>query len=236
MRHGKKFNHLGRKSAHRKSMLSNMACSLIKHKSIKTTLAKAKALRLFIEPILTKSKNDTTHSRRVVFSYLKQKEAITELFGEIAVKIKDRPGGYLRILKIGNRLGDNAQMAYVELVDYNEEYVNDKPNRKKSRRKRKKSTGDSVTAKEVSTNNKDFEKETAVAVETPATEETPVAEETPATEETPANEETPATEETPANEETPVAEETPATEETPANEETPVAEETPSDENKKEKE
>ena len=99
MRHGKKFNHLGRKSAHRKSMLSNMACSLIKHKSIKTTLAKAKALRLFIEPILTKSKKDTTHSRRVVFSYLKQKEAITELFGEIAVKIKDRPGGYLTYFK-----------------------------------------------------------------------------------------------------------------------------------------
>ena len=179
MRHGKKFNHLGRKSAHRKSMLSNMACSLIKHKSIKTTLAKAKALRLFIEPILTKSKNDTTHSRRVVFSYLKQKEAITELFGEIAVKIKDRPGGYLRILKIGNRLGDNAQMAYVELVDYNDEYVNDKPNRKKSRRKRKKSSGDNVTTKEFSTNNKDFEKEPCVAEETPATEETSATEETP---------------------------------------------------------
>ena len=142
MRHGKKFNHLGRKSAHRKSMLSKMACSLIKYKSIKTTLAKAKALRVFIEPILTKSKNDTTHSRRVAFSYLKQKEAITELFGEISVKIKDRPGGYLRILKIGNRLGDNAQMAYVELVDFNEEYTSDKSTRKKSRRKRKASDVD----------------------------------------------------------------------------------------------
>ena len=135
MRHGKKFNHLGRKAAHRKAMLSNMACSLIKYKRIKTTLAKAKSLRVYIEPLITKSKNDTTHSRRVVFSYLKQKEAITELFGDISTKIVDRPGGYTRIIRLGNRLGDNAQMAYIELVDYNEVYFTDKPKKKKTRRR-----------------------------------------------------------------------------------------------------
>jgi large subunit ribosomal protein L17 len=138
MRHGKKFNHLSRKSAHRKAMLANMACSLIEHKRIKTTLAKAKALRVYVEPLLTKSKNDTTHSRRTVFSYLKQKEAITELFGDVATKIADRPGGYTRILKLSNRLGDNAQMAFIELVDYNEDYTTDKPKRKKARRTKKK--------------------------------------------------------------------------------------------------
>ena len=135
MRHGKKFNHLGRKAAHRKAMLSNMACSLIEHKRIKTTLAKAKALRVYVEPLITKSKNDTTHSRRTVFSYLKQKEAITELFGDIAAKVADRPGGYTRILKLSNRLGDNAQMAFIELVDYNETYITDKPKKKKTRRR-----------------------------------------------------------------------------------------------------
>ena len=135
MRHGKKFNHLGRKAAHRKAMLSNMACSLIEHKRIKTTLAKAKSLRVYIEPLITKSKNDTTHSRRVVFSYLKQKEAVTELFGDISNKIADRSGGYTRIIKLGNRLGDNAQMAFIELVDYNEVYFTDKPKKKKTRRR-----------------------------------------------------------------------------------------------------
>ena len=138
MRHGKRFNHLSRKSAHRKAMLANMACSLIEHKRIKTTLAKAKALRVYIEPLITKSKTDTTHSRRIVFAYLKQKEAITELFGDVANRVADRPGGYVRIFKLGNRLGDNAQMAYIELVDYNEEYTADKPKRKKARRARKK--------------------------------------------------------------------------------------------------
>ena len=136
MRHGKKFNHLGRKAPHRKAMLANMACSLIQHKRIKTTVAKAKALRIYIEPLLTKSKNDTTHSRRTVFSYLKQKEAITELFGDVAAKIANRPGGYTRILKISNRLGDNAEMCVIELVDYNEAYTTDKPKRKKTRRRR----------------------------------------------------------------------------------------------------
>ena len=142
MRHGKKFNHLGRKAAHRKAMLANMACSLIEHKRIKTTLAKAKALRMYVEPLLTKSKDDTTHSRRIVFSYLKQKQAITELFGDVAAKIADRPGGYTRILKLSNRLGDNAQMAFIELVDYNEEYTTDKPKRKKARRAKKKTVED----------------------------------------------------------------------------------------------
>tara|TARA_B100000768_G_scaffold174454_1_gene184785 strand:- start:498 stop:1052 length:555 start_codon:yes stop_codon:yes gene_type:complete len=138
MRHGKKFNHLSRKAAHRKAMLANMACSLIEHKRIKTTLAKAKALRLYVEPLLTKSKDDTTHSRRTVFSYLKQKQAITELFGNVSAKIADRPGGYTRILKLSNRLGDNAQMAFIELVDYNEDYTTDKPKRKKARRAKSK--------------------------------------------------------------------------------------------------
>lgn len=126
MRHGKKFNHLGRKTAHRKAMLSNMACSLIEHKSINTTIAKAKALRGFVEPLITKSKNDSTHSRRVVFSTLQNKEAVTELFREIAPKVADRPGGYTRIIRTGYRLGDNAEMCMIELVDFNEIYTNEK--------------------------------------------------------------------------------------------------------------
>jgi large subunit ribosomal protein L17 len=148
MRHGKKFNHLSRKAAHRKAMLANMACSLIEHKRIKTTLAKAKALRVYVEPLITKSKDDTTHSRRTVFSYLKQKQAITELFGNVSAKIADRPGGYTRILKLSNRLGDNAQMAFIELVDYNEEYTTDKPKRKKARRAKSKKVDDVAPAVE----------------------------------------------------------------------------------------
>ena len=120
MRHRKSFNHLGRKSGHRKAMLANMAASLIVHKRIETTLAKAKALRVYVEPLITKSKEDTTHSRRTVFSYLKTKEAVTELFRGVAPKIADRPGGYTRILKTGFRLGDAADMAMIELVDFNE--------------------------------------------------------------------------------------------------------------------
>ncbi|WP_430928783.1 50S ribosomal protein L17 [Polaribacter marinivivus] len=122
MRHGKKHNHLGRKTAHRKAMLANMACSLIEHKRINTTVAKAKALRTFVEPLITKSKSDTTHNRRIVFSYLRNKYAVTELFREVSVKVADRPGGYVRIIKLGNRQGDNAPMAMIELVDYNELY------------------------------------------------------------------------------------------------------------------
>ncbi len=135
MRHGKKFNHLGRKTAHRKSMLANMACSLIEHKRINTTLAKAKALKQFVEPLVTKSKEDTTHNRRVVYSRLRQKDAVTELFRDVAVKVGDRPGGYTRIIKLGNRLGDNAEMAMIELVDYNELYNAGKPAKKKSTRR-----------------------------------------------------------------------------------------------------
>jgi large subunit ribosomal protein L17 len=132
MRHGKKVNHLGRKTAHRRSMLANMACSLIEHKRINTTVAKAKALKQFVEPLVTKSKEDTTHNRRIVFSRLRQKEAVTELFRDVAVKVGDRPGGYTRIIKLGNRLGDNADMAMIELVDYNEVYNANKPAKKKS--------------------------------------------------------------------------------------------------------
>lgn len=136
MRHGKKFNHLSRQTAHRKSMLANMACSLIEHKRINTTVAKAKALKKFIEPLITKSKEDTTHNRRVVFSYLRNKYGVTELFREIAGKIADRPGGYTRIIKLGNRLGDNADMAMIELVDFNELYKGGKREIKKTRSRR----------------------------------------------------------------------------------------------------
>ena len=137
MRHGKKFNHLSRKTAHRKSMLANMACSLIAHKRINTTLAKAKALKQFVEPMITKSKKDTTHNRRIVMARLKQKEAVTELFRDVATKIGDRPGGYTRIIKLGNRLGDNADMAMIELVDYNEIYSTSKKEKKTTRRSRR---------------------------------------------------------------------------------------------------
>ncbi len=125
MRHGKKNNHLGRTDSHRKAMLANMASSLIKHKRITTTLAKAKALRMYVEPMITKSKTDTTHSRRIVFSYLQDKESVTELFRDVAAKVANRPGGYTRIIKLNNRLGDNAEMALIELVDYNEVYGKD---------------------------------------------------------------------------------------------------------------
>lgn len=144
MRHGKKLNPLGRKSSHRKAMMANMASSLILHKRIKTTLAKAKALRTYVEPLITKSKDDSTHSRRMVFSYLQDKNAVTELFRDVAQKIASRPGGYTRILKIGNRLGDNAEMCYIELVDYNENLLSTKSAKAKeapkTRRSRKKAT------------------------------------------------------------------------------------------------
>ena len=146
MRHGKKIPHLGRKTAHRKYMLANMACSLIEHKSINTTLAKAKALKLFIEPIITKSKNDSTHNRRIAFRYLRDKNAVTELFRDISVKIGDRPGGYTRVIKLGNRLGDNADMALIELVDYNELYSTSKPDRKRRRRRKKSSDENSIVS------------------------------------------------------------------------------------------
>ena len=150
MRHNKKINHLGRTNTHRDAMLSNMACSLIKHKRIFTTTAKAKALRKFVEPIITKSKEDTTHSRRVVFSTLQDKYAVTELFKEISQKIADRPGGYLRIIKTGNRLGDNAAMCFIEFGDYNENMMKDSAAKKttRTRRSRKKSASAEVPATE----------------------------------------------------------------------------------------
>ena len=138
MRHNKKFNHLGRTASHRSAMLSNMACSLIKHKRITTTVAKAKALKKFVEPLITKSKDDTTNSRRVVFSNLQDKQVVTELFKEISVKIADRPGGYTRIIKTGNRLGDNAEMCFIELVDYNENMAKEKVAKKATRTRRSK--------------------------------------------------------------------------------------------------
>jgi large subunit ribosomal protein L17 len=137
MRHGKKVNHLGRQTAHRKAMLANMACSLIEHKRINTTVAKAKALKQFVEPMITKSKVDTTHNRRIVMAKLRQKDAVAELFRDVAAKIADRPGGYTRIIKLGNRLGDNADMAMIELVDYNEIYNAEKVAKKTTRRSRR---------------------------------------------------------------------------------------------------
>ena len=198
MRHGKKFNHLGRKAAHRKAMLSNMACSLIDHKRINTTVAKAKALKQFVEPLITKAKNDSTHSRRVVFSYLRQKETIKELFGVVSSKVGDRPGGYTRIIKIGNRLGDNAEMCMIELVDFNDVYTNGKDKKKTKTRRRKKST--------------------AKVEETPVVEDAQVVEEAPAVEKEPAAEEAPVAEVTSKQSST-VAEEAPASDENSKDEE-----------------
>ena len=170
MRHGKKLNHLGRKSAHRKAMLSNMACSLIEHKRITTTVAKAKALRVYVEPLITKSKTDSTHSRRTVFSYLGSKEAVSELFRDVAPKVAGRPGGYTRIIRTGFRLGDNAEMCMIELVDFNELMLNDTTKKSTTRRSRR---GGSAAPK-------------AAATEETAVEDATVVEETPeaATEDT----------------------------------------------------
>ena len=150
MRHNKKFNHLSRTSSHRKAMLANMASSLIEHKRISTTVAKAKALRMYVEPLITKAKDDSTHSRRVVFSYLQDKNAVSELFREVALKVADRPGGYTRILKTGNRLGDNADMCIIELVDFNEimlsaQAEDSKPKKRRSRRGGAKTTAETAT-------------------------------------------------------------------------------------------
>ena len=226
MRHGKKFPHLGRKSGHRKYMLANMACSLIEHKAINTTLTKAKALKLFIEPIITKSKTDSTHNRRIVFRYLRDKHAVTELFREISVKIGDRPGGYTRVIKLGNRLGDNASMALIELVDYNDSYKVDKPE-KRRRRRRKSSqnqTDESVATNEPVTEDTTAEDTTAEVT----TKEEPAVGESASSEE-PAAEE-PAAEEPAVDE--PSAEE-PAVEE-PAVEEPAVDEPSAEEENLKE--
>jgi large subunit ribosomal protein L17 len=177
MRHGVKLNHLGRTASHRKAMMSNMGSSLIKHKRITTTLAKAKALRLFIEPLITKSKNDTTHNRRTVFSYLKDKEAVTELFGAVSEKIADRPGGYTRIFKLGNRMGDNADMAMIELVDFNEFYQKESKTDAKKSTRRGRSRKGSSTAKPVSVAKIEEAEVEDVLVEEAVAEET-IAEET----------------------------------------------------------
>lgn len=163
MRHGKKGNHLGRTDSHRKAMLANMASSLIKHKRISTTLAKAKALRTYVEPLITKSKTDTTHSRRIVFGYLQDKETVTELFRDVAAKVANRPGGYTRIIKLNNRLGDNAEMAMIELVDYNEVYGKEAATEEKktTRRGRSKAKKADAPAAEAAT-------EEAPATEAPA--------------------------------------------------------------------
>ena len=161
MRHGKKFNHLGRKKGHRKALLKNLSIALITHKRINTTLAKAKALRVHVEPIITKAKTNSQHSRRVVFSYLQNKEAVTELFGDIAEKVATRPGGYCRIIKTGTRKGDGAEMAMIELVDYNELMLsNKKPSSKKKRSRRggaKKAAGTTTAAAAAATTNKSEE-------------------------------------------------------------------------------
>ncbi len=159
MRHNKKINHLGRKSAHRNAMLSNMSASLIMHKRIFTTVAKAKALRKVVEPIITRSKEDTTHSRRIVFSTLQNKEAVNELFQNVSQKVGDRPGGYTRIIKTGNRLGDNASMCFIELVDYNENMLKDKTETKKprTRRSRRKSSSSTAATTSVAEKNQDIE-------------------------------------------------------------------------------
>ncbi len=179
MRHRKKFNHLGRTSSHRKAMLSNMASSLILHKRIKTTLAKAKALRMYVEPLINKSKEDTTHSRRVVFSNLHNKEAVSELFREISVKVADRPGGYTRILKLGNRLGDAAEVCYIELVDYNEGMLADKSgaaDKKRTRRTRRKKSADGAETVAVEASAETKEAATEVKAEAKVEKAAPAAE------------------------------------------------------------
>ena len=169
MRHNKKFNHLGRTADHRRAMLANMAISLIMHKRITTTLAKAKELKKYVEPLITKAKEDSTNSRRVVFSYLQKKEAIKELFGPVAEKVGDRPGGYTRIIKLGTRLGDAAQVCFIELVDFDPEMAKTDTKKKATRRSRR--SGSKQTAAEASAT-----EEKAPEAETPAAEEAPAAE------------------------------------------------------------
>ncbi len=243
MRHRKGFNHLGRKSAHREAMLANMATSLIMHKRITTTLAKAKALRMYVEPLITRSKEDTTHSRRVVFSYLKNKYAVSELFREISPKVAERPGGYTRILKLGHRPGDNAEMCIIELVDYNENMLGTKEEAKakttrRSRRGRKKSTAaasEAAPAAEVATAEEGSGEETTApetAVEEKAGAEAAAAPEEVTKEETP---ETKASEEEKKEEKEEKKEEVTAqaAEETGTEEK---KEETPEEEEKKDEE
>ena len=224
MRHNKKINHLGRTSSHREAMLSNMASSLIKHKRIFTTTAKAKSLRKFVEPLITKSKEDTTHSRRVVFSYLQDKVAVTELFTIVSQKVGERPGGYTRIIKTGNRLGDNAAMCFIEIVDFNENMLKDKKKAaaKTTRRSRSKKAADDTIATTPAPKKDAKSTEKAKPVEEevkPDVEEVEVVEEAEVATEAKAVEEV-----TPAAEETEVVEE-PAEEAAPEASETPESEE-----------
>jgi large subunit ribosomal protein L17 len=224
MRHRKKLNHLGRTSSHRKAMLANMASSLILHKRISTTLAKAKALRVYVEPLITKSKSDSTHSRRTVFSYLKNKVAVSELFREVSPKVADRPGGYTRILKTGARLGDNADMCIIELVDFNENMLEaqkeSKTASKRSRRGRGKKASDTADAnvtekKEKAADKKVADKDTKAAEKEEGkakVSEEPAAEETPAESKVADKDEKTAGKE----EEKTAASEEPAAEKTPA--------------------
>jgi large subunit ribosomal protein L17 len=224
MRHGRKVNHLGRTDSHRKAMLANMASSLILHKRITTTLAKAKALRVYVEPLLTKSKSDTTHSRRTVFSYLQDKDTVNILFRDIAEKIANRPGGYTRIIKMENRLGDNAEMALIELVDYNTVYTKDGAATAKKATRRRGGSGKGAAKVDATA---------ATAPNTVSTEAAPVAV-APIVEEAIAAPIVEAVVEAPVAEaavETPVA----AVEETPAAEETPSAEEAADNEEQAEK-
>ena len=175
MRHGKKINHLGRTASHRKAMLSNMGTSLILHKRISTTLAKAKELKKFVEPLVTRAKEDTTHNRRIAFSYLKSKEAIKALFGEVIEKVGTRPGGYTRIIKTGFRLGDNAEMCIIELVDFNELMLKDAAPAKKTTRRSRRSTGTAASTPAPAAPQAVVVEETS-AVEAEISEGTPVAE------------------------------------------------------------
>ena len=237
MRHGNKLNHLGRKSAHRKAMISNMACSLIQNKRISTTLAKAKALRVFVEPLLTKSKSDSTHSRRVVFSYLQNKEIVTELFREIAPKIADRSGGYTRIIRTGYRLGDNAEMCLIELVDFNEVYNTDRV-KKTTRRSRRGGSSKAAASPELVTDETAVVEDAVVVEDASVIETSDTSEETLEIETAPeaaVEEEVVAAEETSEVETVPeavVEEEEVAVEETPEVESVPepaVEEETPAE-------
>ena len=212
MRHGKKVNHLSRQTGHRKAMLANMACSLIEHKRINTTVAKAKALKQFVEPLITKSKEDTTHNRRICFAYLRSKYAVTDLFRDVAAKVGDRPGGYTRIIKMGNRLGDNADMAMIELVDFNELYNGGKKEEKKGRTRRPKKSATTTAAptpapvvEEVAPIVEEAAPIVEEVVETPAAE---VVEEAPAVAEVEDSSDSEQAEQTPVAEviETPVAE------------------------------
>ena len=238
MRHGKKFNHLGRQTAHRAAMLSNMASSLIIHKRISTTVAKAKALRKYIEPLITRSKTDSTHSRRVAFSYLQDKETIQELFSNVAEKVGNRPGGYTRIIKTVNRLGDNAEMCMMELVDFNELMLQDKPAKAKSRRSRRggKKADETVAADEKVETSEEVVAETAEeVVEEIAAEKTlveDVAEEIETT-----TEDAVVVEETVEEVSAETTEEAPSeeVEDTPAKEESSEEEKPPEEEGKEEK-